>query len=42
MLMRYYMTEVSFSAGGNSVAMYKLRNGTTRSACMIRLHFALA
>jgi serine/threonine-protein kinase RsbW len=28
MLMRYYMTEVSFSSTGNSVSMSKLRNGT--------------
>ena len=28
MLMRYYMTEVNFSMGGNSVSMTKLRNGT--------------
>jgi serine/threonine-protein kinase RsbW len=28
MLMRYYMTDVSFSSGGNCVCMYKLRNGT--------------
>jgi serine/threonine-protein kinase RsbW len=28
MLMRYYMTEVNFSTGGNSVSMTKLRNGT--------------
>jgi len=28
MLMRYYMNEVSFSPGGNSVFMTKLRNGT--------------
>jgi serine/threonine-protein kinase RsbW len=27
MLMRHYMTEVSFGTGGNSVAMTKLRNG---------------
>ena len=27
MLMRHYMNEVSFGAGGNSVAMTKLRNG---------------
>ena len=28
MLMRYYMTQVQFSATGNSVSMTKLRNGT--------------
>lgn len=28
MLMRYYMTEVQFSCGGNSVSMTKLRNGS--------------
>ena len=28
MLMRYYMTEVSFSSTGNSVSMSKLRNGS--------------
>ncbi len=28
MLMRYYMTQVTFSANGNSVSMTKLRNGT--------------
>src|SRR5262249_48349055 len=28
MLMRYYMSEVTFSASGNSVTMCKLRNGT--------------
>jgi hypothetical protein len=27
MLMRHYMTEVQFSQRGNSVSMYKLRNG---------------
>jgi serine/threonine-protein kinase RsbW len=27
MLMRHYMTEVHFSQRGNSVSMYKLRNG---------------
>jgi serine/threonine-protein kinase RsbW len=30
MLMRYYMSEVSFSSNGNSVAMCKLRNGTPK------------
>jgi serine/threonine-protein kinase RsbW len=30
MLMRYYMSEVSFSPSGNSVAMSKLRNGTPK------------
>jgi serine/threonine-protein kinase RsbW len=30
MLMRYYMSEVSFSANGNSVSMTKLRNGTPK------------
>lgn len=29
MLMRYYMNEVSFGPGGNTVFMIKLRNGTT-------------
>src|SRR5438132_12398197 len=29
MLMRYYMTTVSFASTGNSVAMSKLRNGTS-------------
>ncbi len=29
MLMRYYMTDVAFTNNGNSVEMYKLRNGTT-------------
>ena len=29
MLMRYYMTTVSFAPTGNSVAMCKLRNGTS-------------
>jgi serine/threonine-protein kinase RsbW len=28
MLMRYYMSSVCFSAGGNTVSMMKLRNGT--------------
>jgi serine/threonine-protein kinase RsbW len=30
MLMRYYMSEVTFSPSGNSVVMSKLRNGTPR------------
>ena len=30
MLMRYYMSEVTFSASGNTVAMTKLRNGTAK------------
>ncbi len=29
MLMRHYMTHVTFSANGNSVSMTKLRNGTS-------------
>ena len=28
LLMRYYMTEVSFDASGSTISMYKLRNGT--------------